>query len=164
MVCDNGGYAVINRLQNYKGGAELQQPDQGLPRQGAVRRGLRQARRIDGGAGARRRRASPNSGQAMDWAKTHRPHHRHLTIVLRCLHLDAGRCLVGCRRAAGQRTRKAVHEAAKDQPEVSQETARRRLDAVQREWKAAQTSGDCYESEIGIAPIAWWNDDLAGTE
>ena len=35
LVCDNGGFAVINKLQNNTGNVSLQQPDHGLPHRGA---------------------------------------------------------------------------------------------------------------------------------
>ena len=124
IVCDNGGYAVINRLQNGKGGASLQQSDQGLPRQEAVRRGLCQARRIDGCAGAQRSKASPIWAAAVDWAKT--TDRTTVSASSRRLHLDTRRCLVGCRRAAGQRPQ-AGPRSLKRPARGPQETACRRL-------------------------------------
>jgi 3D-(3,5/4)-trihydroxycyclohexane-1,2-dione acylhydrolase (decyclizing) len=49
LVLDNGGFAVINKLQNNTGQRELQQPDRGLPdRARTLRRRFRGARAIDG--------------------------------------------------------------------------------------------------------------------
>ena len=48
IVCDNGGFAVINRLQVNQGGAAVQQSVQGLEGQGSRRHRLRRPRRVDG--------------------------------------------------------------------------------------------------------------------
>ena len=47
IVCDNGGFAVINRLQVNQGGRPVQQPVRGLRVEGSSRR-LRRPRRVDG--------------------------------------------------------------------------------------------------------------------
>ncbi len=56
VVCDNGGYARHQPPAERQGRRRLQQPDQGLPGEGAVRGRLRQARRVDGRAHAPRRK------------------------------------------------------------------------------------------------------------
>ena len=82
-----------------QGHAVLQQPDQGQPREAALRGGLRQARRIHGSSGAAlpepcRPRGSTRLGE------DHRPHDRHLDRDRR-LRMGAGRCGLGRRRAGG---------------------------------------------------------------
>jgi 3D-(3,5/4)-trihydroxycyclohexane-1,2-dione acylhydrolase (decyclizing) len=61
LVLDNGGFAVINKLQNNTGQRELQQPDRRLPhRARSLRRRFRGARALHG----RRRRHGGEPGRA----------------------------------------------------------------------------------------------------
>ena len=101
MVCDNGGYAVINRLQVNTGGAEFNnllcttrheryvQVDfvKHAESMGADRRAGRERRRPSG-------RVRPGQGGRSE-LRHRRPD--------RPVHLDRGRRLVGGRRARGQR-------------------------------------------------------------
>ena len=69
VVCDNGGFAVINRLQNAKGVPSFDNLDQGRPGREAVLGGLRQAREFMG-ALARRVESVGDLESAMEWAQT----------------------------------------------------------------------------------------------
>jgi 3D-(3,5/4)-trihydroxycyclohexane-1,2-dione acylhydrolase (decyclizing) len=69
VVCDNGGYAVINRLQNFKGGASFNN----LIKDCRVKEPfsvdfVRHAEAM--GALARRAESLADLGEAIDWAKT----------------------------------------------------------------------------------------------
>ena len=71
----------------------------------------------------------------------HADHHRH-----RRLRLGAGRRRLGRRRARGLRAR---------------ERARGPCQADRNPREAARGSVRTMKAKLGIAPIAWWNDDLA---
>ena len=101
VVCDNGGYAVINRLQNVKGGASFNN----LIKDCRVKEpfAVDFAKHAESmGALTRRVESLADLGQALGLGQDHRPHHRH-HHRLRCLHLDAGRRAGGtsaCRKSA----------------------------------------------------------------
>ena len=101
IVCDNGGFAVINRLQVNTGGAEFNN----LLRDDAPRAlspgRLRQARRIDGrDRRARRDHRRPPGGVRPCEGRRPELRDRHPG---RRVHLDRGWRVVGGRRARGQR-------------------------------------------------------------
>jgi 3D-(3,5/4)-trihydroxycyclohexane-1,2-dione acylhydrolase (decyclizing) len=97
VVCDNGGYAVINRLQNFKGGVSFNN----LIKDCKVKEPFsvdyaKHAESMGPGGGLKVWRNSagltgPNHGP--------HPHCHHHCFGC---HLDAGRCAVGCGRAAGE--------------------------------------------------------------
>ena len=75
IVCDNGGFAVIHRLQTGQGGARLQQPDRGHPQRRRGLRRLRSARPLDGvrgrdGGDDRRARGERSNGPVLPTART----------------------------------------------------------------------------------------------
>ncbi len=103
IVCDNGGYAVINRLQNGKGGASFNN----LIKDCRVKEpfAVDFAKHAESmGALARKVESLADLGCGGRLGQDHRPHHG-ADHRLRRLHLDTRRCLVGRRRAAGQRPR-----------------------------------------------------------
>ena len=69
VVCDNGGYAVINRLQNFKGTPAFNNLIKDSRVKRAVRGRFRQARRVDGRAGAPLREPRRTSRRRMKWAQ-----------------------------------------------------------------------------------------------
>ena len=84
VVCDNGGFAVIDRLQNAKGSPSLQQPDRATARWSSRVRGrLRQARRVDGRARRPRRQPIAELEDAIAARQGRRPHH----VI--CIDVDA---------------------------------------------------------------------------
>ena len=120
MVCDNGGFAVINRLQVNTGGAEFNNLLSTTPPRALLPGRLRQARRVDGRdrrAGRERRRPAgrvrPRQGG--------RPELRHRRAG-RPVHLDRGRRVVGGRRPRGQRA--AGVRAARDAWEADKQHQR----------------------------------------
>ena len=101
IVCDNGGYGVINRLQNAKGGAcfnnlikdcQVKEPFSGR---------LRQARGIHGRPDAAAKASPISAGDRMGEATDRTT---VITIVSDAF-TGAGRCVVGRRRAARSATR-----------------------------------------------------------
>ena len=138
IVCDNGGYAVINRLQNGKGGASFNNliEDCRVKQPFAVDF-AKHAESM--GALARKVESLADLGAALDWSQDHRPHDRHHHRLGR-LHLDARRCLVGCRRAAGQRP--PERSRSLERPvRGPQETACRRLTPL-LQVKSREIPGD----------------------
>ena len=101
MVCDNGGYAVINRLQVNTGGAEFNNLLLDDPSRALLPGRLRQARRVDG-RHRRARRVGRRPAGGLRPRQGRRPELRHRRPD-RPVHLDRGRRVVGGRRARGQR-------------------------------------------------------------
>ena len=101
MVCDNGGYAVINRLQVNTGGAEFNNLLSDDPSRALLRRSTSSSMRS-------RWARSPSASSRVDDLERRspgqggRPQLRHRRPG-RPVHLDGGRRLVGGRRARGQR-------------------------------------------------------------
>ena len=145
VVCDNGGFAVINRLQQFKGVPGFNNLLEGLQdrdaRQSAACR-FRQACRGDGRGGAAcRKPRGPRRGVEMGAGerRDHGDQHR-----VGCLRLGAGRCRLGRRRAGSVELRKC----------------RRGAQGAGSYPRQAARGGVSMEAKLGIAPIAWWNDDL----
>ena len=97
IVCDNGGFAVINRLQNFKGVPSFnnQIEDCKIVREVDVDFAAHAASM---GALTRTVESLTDLDDAIRWAENDRPHHSAGDEDRR-LHLDAGRRLVGRRRA-----------------------------------------------------------------
>ena len=141
VVCDNGGYAVINRLQNFKGGASFNN----LIKDCKVKEpfSVDFAKHAESmGALTRQVESLAELGQALDWAKT-TDRTTVITIVSDALHLDAGRRLwdVGVPQVS---ERESVREAA----EASSRAARDSASASERVRRVSTASGDMI-SETG---------------
>ena len=151
VLCDNGGFAVINRLQNGKGSASFNNLIKDCRIERAVTVDFAQARRIDGGAG-RARHLDRRARGRVPARQGGRSHLRHRDRRRRPP-MDAGRCLVGRRRARGQPAQAGAGGAR---------CARRRpAQAADRGLSmAAPAAGGKGPIRLGIAPIGWSNDDL----
>jgi 3D-(3,5/4)-trihydroxycyclohexane-1,2-dione acylhydrolase (decyclizing) len=115
VVCDNGGYAVINRLQNFKGGASFNN----LIKDCKVKEpfGVDFIKHAESmGALARKVSSLAELGQALDWAKT-TDRTTVITIVSDALTWTAGDALwdVGVPQVS---KRAEVNEAARYQAGV----------------------------------------------
>ena len=102
IVCDNGGYAVINRLQNAKGGASFNNLLKDCRVKEPFPVDFGKACRVDGRAHPSRRKPC-RFGRCSGMGQVDRQNHGADDRFGR-FHMDARRCLVGCRRAAGERT------------------------------------------------------------
>ena len=123
VVCDNGGYAVINRLQKAKGvpGFNNLLIDCRCEPRAPLARRFRQARRVHGrGRAPLREPRRPRA--ALEWAKTT---DRTTVLVdrLRRLHLGAGRCRLGRRRAAGLARANGAARRASEQEQSARSSA-----------------------------------------
>jgi 3D-(3,5/4)-trihydroxycyclohexane-1,2-dione acylhydrolase (decyclizing) len=115
VVCDNGGYAVINRLQNFKGGASFNN----LIKDCKVKEpfGVDFAKHAESmGALSRKVESLAELAQAMDWAKT-TDRTTVITIVSDAFTWTPGDALwdVGVPQVSA---RESVREAAKYQADV----------------------------------------------
>ena len=144
ILCDNGGFAVINRLQNAKGVPSFNNQIEDCKIVNKVDVDFA-AHAASMGALTPQRREPDRPRRRHPLGQDHRPHHRHRGEDRR-LQLDAGRRLVGCRRAGSFATRAAVNEGAQG--------------ASRRAQEAAGGSVADMKARLGIAPIAWTNDDL----
>ena len=145
VVCDNGGYAVINRLQNAKGGASFNNLIRDCRVKEPFAVDFAKHAEAMGALDATRREprgSRPGGGMGED----HRPHDRH-HHRLRRLHLDAWRRVVGCRRAAGQQPRRG-DRGIQSTVGWSQAPARRRL-TLHPGQDLTAASGDNDESQVG---------------
>ncbi len=149
IVCDNGGFAVINRLQQAKGVPGFNNLLGRLPRaRTAARRctSISPSMRKSMGAAARRCESLADLEAALEWAKAN-----DRTTVL-SIASDAYAWVPG--------------DAEWDVgvPEVSSREVGPRARASNRN-RFAPSSRDrsvrAMKAKLGIAPIAWWNDDLA---
>ena len=104
IVCDNGGYAVIDRLQNAKGDARFNNliGDCRVKEPFAVDF----AKHAEAMGALTRHVESLADLGARSMGEDDRPDDRHFHRLGR-FRLDAWRCVVGCRRPRGQRQRKA---------------------------------------------------------
>ena len=102
IVCDNGGYAVIDRLQVNQGGESFNNllADTRTVRRGGSRR-LRRSRRVDGLYGAAGLDDRPVD-EGLRRSACRRPHHRDRDRR-RSARVDRRRSVVGGRRPRGQR-------------------------------------------------------------
>ncbi len=115
VLCDNGGYAVINRLQNFKGGASFNNLIKDCKVKEAF--GVDFAKHAESmGALARKVESLSELEQALDWAKT-TDRTTVITIVSDAFTWTPGDALwdVGVPQVS---ERKAVREAAKYQADV----------------------------------------------
>ena len=124
VLCDNGGFAVINRLQNFKGVPSFNNQIEDCRDRPAGGGRLRRPRRLDGRALAQGGRADGPRGRAA-LGEDDRPHHRHRGEDGR-LCLDAGRRLVGRGRAGGEPAR-GGEQGARGPREGAREAAGWRL-------------------------------------
>ena len=107
IVCDNGGFAVINRLQVNQGGVPFNNLFEDTDVTRARRRRLRRPRRGDG---LRRRDASTTVAELEAAFERARRSDRTTVIAMhdRRVHVDRGRRVLGGRRARGQRPRRGA--------------------------------------------------------
>ena len=110
VVCDNGGFAVINRLQNFKGSASFNNLLEDCRRERDVAGRLRQARR-EHGRDRRARALDRRSGGGVRARQGGGSHLRHRDRRASAP-VDAGRCLVGRRRARGEPPRRGDRRRA----------------------------------------------------
>ena len=150
VVCDNGGFAVINRLQNAKGSASFNNliEDCRIEREVAVDF-AKHAESM--GAHRRERVLDRRARGGLRARQGGRPHLRHRDRR-RGAPVDAGRCLVGRRRARGQPARGGAQRRA---PTTSR--AGRSSGSESEHGRGARAAGPI---RLGIAPIGWSNDDL----
>ena len=150
IVCDNGGYAVINRLQNAKGDAGLQQPDPRLQGRSSRSRSTSSSTPNRWGRSPAAARASPISVRRWSGRRS-----TDRTTVI-TIDSDAFAWIPGDAggMSACRRSRAAKASAKPRRPSRSQNACRRSSGVT------GEMSRRSMKAKLGIAPIAWWNDDL----
>ena len=143
IVCDNGGYAVINRLQNFKGTPSFNNliKDSRVKEPFAVN--FAKHAELDGRGHAALREPRRPRGR-IEMGQDDRPHHGDLHRHRR-LRLGAGRCRLGRGRAGSVRPARG---------------AARRASTTRRSARSNALESETMKAKLGMSPIAWWNDDL----
>ena len=142
VVCDNGGYAVINRLQNFKGVPSFNNLIKDSRVKEVVPVDFAKHAESMGALARHARQPRPISRRRWTGAQD-RPHNRDLDCHRRAF-LGAGGCRLGRGCARGERSR------------GNQGRSRR----PGRHPPPSARRGCDMRAKLGISPIAWWNDDL----